>query len=340
MKNSTAATGAVLALCALLAGCNNTPFVPIEVPDRSALRPEPRGNPAHAEAELRALQQAAPPEYLIGPGDTFALVVEDNEKLCRPQVAVLPDGTVSLSPIGTVKIGGLTVARASALLNEKYAAHVRDCRVTLEPLEMKQYTFTIGGTVTAPGIYPFAYGSCRLSDAVAMARGVLSVGNTGEKIVIADLENAYIARNGRILPVDFVKALERGDQLHNIPILNGDYIYIPSQESGKITVLGEVFQPDCFPYQANLTLLQSIALAGGLKETNSNMVKVIRGGLKNPVVFNINVKDLQLGRAMDFALRPRDIVFVPRDAISEWNVIIRQLLPSMQIQNTVITTYR
>ena len=60
---------------------------------------------------------------------------------------------------------------------------------------------------------------------------------------------------------------------------------------------------------------------------------MIRGGLKSPVVYNINIKNMQLGRIRDFALKPKDIVFVPRDPISEWNVIMRLILPTVQVLN-------
>lgn len=323
-------------VCIMFTGCQNTPFLPVAVPDNTSLRPEPPVNRAHEHAELEKLQRATPSEYRIAPADTFAVVVDGQATFNRPQVVVMPDGTISIAPIGSVKLAGLTLPEATRLLNSKYKKFLRECNVILEPITLKNYTFTIAGTVNAPGIYPFTFGSFRLTDAVAMAKGLLTtVGTNSERFILADLTGAYVARNGKILPVDFVKALEEGDLLYNIPIMSGDYIYIPSLESGKITVLGEVDNPDCIPYQPNLTLLQSIALVGGLKETNSSDIKVIRGGLKNPVVFNINIKDLQMGQAKDFALKPKDIVFVPRDAISEWNVIVRQILPSIQLINGI-----
>ena len=55
--------------------------------------------------------------------------------------------------------------------------------------------------------------------------------------------------------------------------------------------------------------------------------------MNSPIVYNINIKDMQLGRSMDFMLEPRDIIFVPRDPVSEWNVMIRQILPSFQLVN-------
>ena len=326
-------SGSVILSALLWAGCASTPFVPVAVPENTSLRPVPSTVRSAPFAELEKLQRVTPPDYVIAPSDIFAIAVEGQPTLSRPRVIVMPDGTISVAPIGSVKIAGLTLPAAGELLNSKYGKFLRECNVVLEPLELKNYTFTIGGTVTEPGIYPFVFGSCRLTDAIAMAKGLLSVGTNGEKLVLADLENAYLARNGTILPIDFTKALVDGDPFYNIPVLNGDYIYIPSLESGKITVLGEVEEPDCIPYQPNLTLLQAVGLVGGLKETNSNDIKVIRGGLKNPVVYTVNIKDMQLGRSKDFALKPKDIVFVPRDAISEWNLIIRQILPTIQMLN-------
>ena len=60
---------------------------------------------------------------------------------------------------------------------------------------------------------------------------------------------------------------------------------------------------------------------------------MIRGGLKNPVVFTLDIREIRYGRVMDFRLKPLDIVFVPRDAISEWNVLVSQILPSVQLLN-------
>jgi polysaccharide export outer membrane protein len=127
--------------------------------------------------------------------------------------------------------------------------------------------------------------------------------------------------------------VNEGNWLHNIPVIDQDYIFVPSLENTRITVLGEVASPGSLVYQPQLTLLQAIAKTGGLKETNSRHIKVIRGGLKSPVVYNVNIKEMQLGRSMDFMLEPRDIVFVPRDPVSEWNVMIRQILPTFQLIN-------
>ncbi len=332
-KKILIAAGLLALLCT---GCNSTPFAPIAVPRNTVIvRPETPRNQARKYAELERLQRVMPAAYTITSNDVLAIAVEGQAELSRPSVLVMPDGTISVAPIGSLSVVGRTLQDVAAELQKKYQKYVKDCNVVVEPVSLKPYKFTIGGTVTAPGVYPFAFGNFRLTDAVAMAQGLLTVGDNGGKQVLADLENAYISRQGKILPVDFKLALEQGSTLNNIPILDGDYIYIPSLENGKITVLGEVGGQNCLPFQPDLTLLQAIALSGGLKETNSKDIKVIRGGLKNPVVYNINIKDIQQGRSMDFLLQPRDIVFVPRDPISEWNVIIRLITPSIQFLNGV-----
>ena len=337
MDRKSLSAGLLAAGALWTAGCAVTPFAPIAVPDATSLvwdvaGPEMQGE--RYKAELEELQKATPEDYTIKPGDVFAIVIDNQLELSRPAVKVMPNGAISVAPIGYVKIAGLTYPEASELLRKKYNEFLRDCSLTLEPVEMQPDTFTISGMVKSPGVYPFVFGSCRLADAVTTAKGFMEAsGENGNRYQLADLRNAYIMRKGKILPVDFVKALSKGDSLNNIPIMNGDTIMIPSLENGRVTILGEVGGPACIPYQPDLTVLQAVALAGGLKETNSRDIKVIRGGLNNPAVYNLDIRDLRYGKIMDFPLQPLDIVFVPRDMISEWNVIIKQIVPTIQFLN-------
>ncbi len=327
-------SAAVLAGLAITGtACTTTPFAPIAVPKSTSIRRTAPKNIAKEYAELEKLQRVVPGPYTLTPNDAFSVVVHGQEALSRPNVVVMPDGTVSIAPIGSVKVTGLTLSETAALLQKKYRKYVRDCEVVLEPVTLKPYRFTIGGVVKAPGIYPFVFGSFRLTDAVAMAQGLPGSGTNSDGESLADLQNAYISRSGRILPIDFTKALQGGDPLYNIPIMDGDYIYIPSLESGKVTVIGAIGN-NCMPYRPDLTLLQTIALSGGLRGVTARELKVIRGGLKQPVVYNINIRDMQAGKIMDFPLEPKDIVFVPTHPVNEWNEIISLIMPTLQLLNS------
>lgn len=89
----------------------------------------------------------------------------------------------------------------------------------------------------------------------------------GDTIELADLDNAYIKRDGRKLPVDFKKVVYEGDDLYNIPVLNGDYIYVPSTMSGYIIFLGEVGSNSYVGFTEGMTLMQGLSY-GGLEGRN------------------------------------------------------------------------
>jgi len=327
-------------------GCTvtNTPFVPVAVPVANSLKPvnEIDKNCQVNRKALMALHKIQVPDYMIMPGDSLSMAIANREDLSRPGMIVMADGAISVAPVGRIKIGGLTLAQASEKLSRCYRKYIRDCEIILEPLIVKQASVIVTGAVgggasiggagatgSTTGI-PIVAGKTRLSDVIAMAGGLRSTENQDS---LADLKHAVIIRNSKVLPVDFELLLKSNDQLHNIPLLDGDYIDIPSLNNTRICVLGEVGHPNSVIYQPGMTLLELLAKSGGLKETNSRHIKIIRGGLINPTVYNINIRDMQLGRILDFPVQPKDIVFVPRDPVSEWNVIIRQITPSIQLIN-------
>ncbi|MBQ9772244.1 MAG: SLBB domain-containing protein [Lentisphaeria bacterium] len=339
MKNKTTSLIYLSMLAGLIFcnGCTSTPFAPIAVPKATSMRPEPKKVKKQEDvARLKRLHHARTPEYVIMPGDVFAFVIPDREDLSRPSIQVMSDGAISISPIGYVKIAGFTIPEASKILSQKYQKYVRNCEIVLEPVKIQPATITVVGAVGKPGIYPIIVGDTKISDAITIAGGVLSITkDDSEPLQLSDLESAYIMRNGEILPVNFSKVLTEGNWLHNIPVMNKDYIYVPSLENARVTVLGEVGNPSSVVFQPNLTVLQALGKVGGLKDTKSADIKIIRGGLRNPVVYNLNIKDMQLGRISDFPLKPSDIVFVPKKPISEWNVIVRDLMVSIQMLNTL-----
>lgn len=268
--------------------------------------------------------------YKITPGDQFDITVYEHPELTVRQIIVTPDGFVSAPLIGPVKIGGLSLVEATEALKKQISQYIRKPLVSLIPIRINGYNFTIVGRVNVPGCYPISIGNTRLIDAVAMARGLSEGLFHGDTVELADLENAYISRDGRLLPVNFQKALLRGDPLHNIPLKNGDYIYIPSVMNSTVALLGQVGKPTYVGFKEGMTVLQALPYGGGLRETHSDEIKVIRGGLKNPVVYTVNVTKMQEGKIMDFPLQANDIVYVPADGISDWNVIVRKILPSLQ----------
>jgi protein involved in polysaccharide export with SLBB domain len=98
----------------------------------------------------------------------------------------------------------------------------------------------------------------------------------------------------------------------------------------RIYVDGEVNTPSLVPLSAAMTVLQSITVAGGLKESaKTNNIHIIRQGPKGkPEVFTIDLTQFLDGTdlSQNTFLRPLDIVFVPRKTISKVNVWVDQYL--------------
>ena len=318
------------AFLALLAGCTADSFAPIAIPNHYSVKPPEPVNERDLTEQLKKLHAPDTAPYKITPGDQFDITVYEHPELTVRQIVVTPDGFVSAPLIGPVKIGGLSLVEATEALKKRISQYIRKPLVSLIPIRINGYNFTIVGRVNVPGCYPISIGKTRLIDAVAMAKGLSEGLFHGDTVELADLENAYISRDGRLLPVNFQKALLRGDPLHNIPLKNGDYIYIPSVMNSTVALLGQVGKPTYIGFKEGMTVLQALPYGGGLRETHSDEIKIIRGGLKNPVVYTVNVTKMQEGKIMDFPLQANDIVYVPADGISDWNVIVRKILPSLQ----------
>ena len=86
----------------------------------------------------------------------------------------------------------------------------------------------------------------------------------------------------------------------------------------SVYVGGEVLRPGLVPLHGDLTALQAVLEAGGLKETSrSGSVMLLRPDDNGtPKTIAINVDDVLHNRAPDVPLRPADVLYVPKSNIS------------------------
>ena len=248
----------------VLAACNNTPFAGIAVPGMTSVIPKAEGDTFSIQEELKALHVINPLPYEIKPGDSFHLSVYNQASL-DANLLIAPDGTTSLPLVGIVTLSGLNMEDATNLIEEKLSKYLRSPLVTLSPVSISGYYFTVFGRVNKPGNYTVSVGQTRLLDALALSGGFQTGQFNGDTVELADLDNAFIKRNGKKLPVDFKKLVNDGDDLHNIPLLNGDYIYVPSTMNGFIIFLGEVGSNSYVGFKDGMTLLQGLSYVKGLK---------------------------------------------------------------------------
>lgn len=317
----------------VITACNTTPFGGIAVPGMTSVMPKQEGDTDAIQEELKALHVVNATPYEIHPGDTFQMSVY-NQPTLTTNILIAPDGTASLPLVGIIKLAGMNLEDATKLTEKKLSSYLKTPLVTLTPISVSGYYFTIAGRVMKPGNYTVSIGQTKLLDAMALSGGFQTGTFHGDTIELADLDQAYIKRDGKKLPVDFRKLVFEGDDLHNIPVLNGDYIYVPSTINGSVIFLGEVGTNRYIGFSEGMTLMEGLAYVNGLKtETYSPYIRVIRGGIENTVVYTIDVDKILTGKMKDFKLEANDIIFVSQDGFSKWNKYIRKLLPTLQVVN-------
>ena len=107
-------------------------------------------------------------------------------------------------------------------------------------------------------------------------------------------------------------------------------VIIRSFAGRSVYVDGEVYRPGIFTPLRPITVLQSIAQAGGVKDSarTSEVVVIRRGADNKPLVIPVNIKKVVDGRDLkqDILLQPFDIVYVPKTFIANVNVWVDQYL--------------
>jgi len=132
-----------------------------------------------------------------------------------------------------------------------------------------------------------------------------------------------------VLPVDLQKLIRQGDMGHNIYLRDRDYIYLPSALSSEIYVLGAVNLPRAVGFMNQMNLMTAIGSAQGLDDdADKSHVSIVRGSLANPQVAVVNLEDVMRGKAPNFALKPGDIVQVPRKGAFTWSNLGKQAAKS------------
>ena len=109
-----------------------------------------------------------------------------------------------------------------------------------------------------------------------------------------------------------ISTISPGEQRYlDLPAKPGDVILIPT--AGQVTVQGWVDKPGAFPISPGMTVLSSIAAAGGAVFTNSATLLREQDGRK--VDISLDLPKLKSGEQTDPQLQSGDVVVVERSAV-------------------------
>jgi polysaccharide biosynthesis/export protein len=319
------------ALAALALGCApagpSAPAGPPEPQWSTALAAVVDSTPRAAVTPSDGTQRAG--ALRLGPNDLLEITVFEAPELNR-SVRVSGAGQISLPLLGEVSASGLTPRELEvaleATLRQRY---IRDPHVSVEVSEMQSHAVSVVGAVTRPGVFQIRE-SRPLLELIALAGGLAP--NAGESVIVARAPSVGAGEASAIEPgggggggggaaaesmtISLRALLESGDQRHNVLVHPGDMVKVTP--AGLVYVVGEVRKPGAFPLVRgpSLTVLQAIALGEGLgpKAARGRTIIIRTGPAGERVELPVNLGDVLAGRAVDVALQPQDVVFVPSSA--------------------------
>ena len=274
--------------------------------------------------------------YTINAGDSISINVYNHPDLSITKTIVTPDGYIGMVLVGQIKVSGMTLDGASRAIEKGLAKYIRNPKVGISPVEIRSETATIAGAVTKPGMYTLSQGM-RLADLFALAGGAPSRLYDGQTLDAADFSKSIFIRDGKQLPVNFSKAIELGDPRDNVVLHKGDYIYIATRDNSMVYLIGDVKTPQRRVLTPNMGLLELISACGGLNETYWKYAIIIRGGVEKPKLYKVDLDGVLQGRKPNVLLESGDIIYVPHDDVTEYNVFIRKLFPTVQLMNMIST---
>ncbi|MEO0509171.1 MAG: polysaccharide biosynthesis/export family protein [Verrucomicrobiota bacterium] len=266
------------------------------------LQPERELDPKWLEPSLKA--------YRVGVGDWLEIEITGIGG-SRSETFVMPDGRVYYDLAGGVRVDGLTIAEISDRLKDALSKDYSSPSVNVTLREVKSRRAWLLGRLNKPGLYPLNQPTTLL-EGISLAGGLFTSRFSGSTEELADLDNSFVLRDGKVLPVDLLALIKQGDMSQNIYLEDGDYVYLPSSLSQNIHILGAVMQPQALGYKDKINLVAAIAHAKGpTPDANLDKVLIIRGSLSSPKVAVVDLKGILAGRVTNVELKPFDIVWVP-----------------------------
>ncbi len=327
-------------------GCVSTP--PVDAPGAAAApmlvaaTPPPpqvisqRKTTEQQLAELNQMVAALVVKPRLGKGDILNISVYDEPDLTMDNVPVRPDGHISFPLVGDVLAEGRSVDELTADLTQRLGQYLLSAKVTVAVQQFNSLNYTIAGEVVKPGVYPLQT-NVSLVDAIAKAGGLNKGQYRASSVELADLTHAFVSREGKVLPVDFVRLLRQGDMRFNVQLQSGDYISIPSGLSKEVYVIGEVNLPNLFAFREEMPLSRTVAIAEGFtQDADLSRIHVIRGSLANPTLIVADYNQVIAGQAQDVQLEPGDIVFVPATGLATWARMLDKIVPTITALQTGI----
>ena len=173
-----------------------------------------------------------PEEYIVGPGDVFAIYIWGQEENLF-EAMVLPEGNIIIPSIGSFMVNNRTLTSAKEIIIEKTKVYYPSADISVLLTGIRKFKVYVSGEVLIRGSFD-ASPIDRLSNIIAKAQGFTSW---------ADKKAIEIKhQDGNIDKFDILDFESKGNIDNNPFVRSGDIIFIPRVKfsEGVVFISGNI----------------------------------------------------------------------------------------------------
>lgn len=234
-------------------------------------------------------------EVTLGGGDVIKISVYGSPDLGL-ETRVAEDGTITFPLLGNVAVGGMAVSAAEKKLGGllESGGFLRKAQVNIIVTALQSQQVSVLGQVNRPGRYPLE-SKRTLLDMLAQAGGMSADG--GDEISLIRKRNGSATKQ----TIDIVDMVRSSDLSKDLDLMADDVIYV--ERAPRFYIYGEVQRPGTFRLERSMTVLQALAVGGGLTQRGTERgIRIKRRDAAGK---------LQVIEAKhDDLLRPDDVVYI------------------------------
>lgn len=270
--------------------------------------------------------------YEIGIGDEIKISIYGNPQDSTKATelgevfghAVDENGEVNIPLLKHVKVAGQTRKEVSQMLEKMYSKYIKDPHVMFDIVKYESKFYYVTGNVKNAGKHPIKVNTNLLE---AVTEIVPSEANGATEFI-------YMKRGDLVVPINISDLATGKVDYSKYYLEDGDTFYIPHSSSNRAYILGEVKSPGAYNISSgNYTLLDLVADAGGLTPpfSSKGRIYMVRQRAGKHLLVRLHFDEIFSGKAGAIKLMPGDRVLVSPTALTSYNRIIQQLLPTFQL---------
>ena len=279
--------------------------------------------------------------YLVGIGDVLNITVWDHPELTIPQSGarsaaeagnvVHRDGTIFYPYVGKVPVAGRHVTEIREDITRELGKYIKSPQVDVSVAAFRSQRVFVSGAVNKPSMVPVTNVPTTLLSAIH-ASGGMAPNADWRRVTLTSTQAGELVKE----TLDLSALYQRGVLSQNRLLESNDVLHIPSNDSLKVFVMGDVVKAGTQRIdRSGITLAEALNNVGGINESTANAsgIFVLRANPDAPKLVDIYQLDAAVESMIvlsaQFRLEPMDIVYVTSTPIARWNKVIDQLTSSL-----------